>query len=234
MCGDGSSFWMRRKVSVMLRFNDPQHIASALFYPRSILTIIITIAFCLVYLLVYFLSSSGWASFGVAVGFSVFSYAKWAYMLYRVITQFRYKPPKLLYTPFITFVLLYIMTIAQAATLYSSVSLLVKDAYVGIAAAEPKWKILYLSLFLATETMSALSTGSIFANPFARVPVGFIPLYLQSIQTLLMFTWIAWGLTMMVFRSGMAQKIQHENIANVNERVHRIFTGEESEGHKRL
>lgn len=179
----------------------------AVLYPRSLATISISILFTAMYLLIYFLANSPWAGFVISVLFSLYAYAVWIYLLYSLVTQFRYKPPKHSFLPILTFVALYILTVVHNATLYSSVTRLAPDAFIGIQAeTEPLWRILYLSFFLATETLSALGTGSIFANPTTKQSgVGFIPVFLESIQALLTFTWVGWGFAMLTFRSGMQQ-----------------------------
>ena len=185
----------------MGQFNILLHV---LLYPRSMVTLGITGIFTLVYLLVFFLvESTGWPAFIIGVLFSIYSYAVWIFLTYRIAFQYDYAIPRSPLLPLFTFVALYVITIAHNAALYSGIATLEKNAFIGIDAPnEPRWRILYLSIFLATETLSALGTGSIFANPFINDAVGFIPIWLESIQALLMFTWIGWGLTQMAMRSG--------------------------------
>lgn len=84
--------------------------------------------------------------------------------------------------------------------IYASIAIIQPNAYIGVETDFPKWLILKNTFFLATETTAALGTGSIFANPFIKQGVGFIPVWINSVETILLFTIIGWGISRRIDR----------------------------------
>jgi hypothetical protein len=163
---------------------------------RSPLTILINFVLVAIYVTLFFTlpdEASG-VCLVVAILVSLYAYCIWGYLLFRYLYEYAFKPPWSPLLPLYDFLALYTVTVIQNMALYSSIALLQNSAFIGIDANDiDRWQILYLSFFLATETLSALGTGSIFANPFITESVGFIPVWIESIQALLMFTFIGWG-----------------------------------------
>jgi hypothetical protein len=144
---------------------------------RSPLTILINFVLVAIYVTLFFTlpdEASG-VCLAVAIVVSLYAYCIWGYLMFRYLYEYAFKPPWSPLLPLYDFLALYTVTVIQNM------------------ADIDRWQILYLSFFLATETLSALGTGSIFANPFITESVGFIPVWIESIQALLMFTFIGWG-----------------------------------------
>jgi hypothetical protein len=147
-----------------------------------------------------------WITLIVAIFVSLCVYAQWGYAIYRHLYPFRFRPASSPLLPLLDFSLMYLVAVAHNAALFATVAMMQNLAFIGINSdVIERWQVYYLSFFLSTGTLSTLGTGATFPNPLVEESVGYIPVWFESIQAILLFTIVAWGTTNEIRRAGYAR-----------------------------
>ncbi len=111
------------------------------------------------YILVYFLQAPSSYAVVIAVLFSAHSVGLWLYTVYAVMNPRRRWRPSIMRAMTIG-----LIAILQYTFLYSALMLVEPDAFTGIGAGRSRTAKFFLSMFISTETMTALGSGTIFAR----------------------------------------------------------------------
>jgi len=176
-----------------------------LTWPRSVLHLmsVVTLGILIggfgLFVILFLVADIGlWLLF-LSIPYNVYAYCIWGYLIYTILYEFRYKNLHHPWVPFVELVLIYAVTVVQNLQLYAIISKAQSNSFIGITSGLPNWRILYNSFFLASETTAAL--GSIFENPLLTdAEVGFVVVWINSMQTIALFTFIGWGLSRRVDR----------------------------------
>jgi len=155
-------------------------------YVLSPVTIAIFLVSIGIYLGLFFGIESGWPALAFAIAFQLYAYLVIFFMIWSILHE--YLQPNLhnSWIPFLELVFFYLSLVIHNTMIYGGISVVDKDTFIGIEDDFPKWVVLKNTFFLATETTAALGTGSIFANPLDFEGVGFIPVWINSMETILL------------------------------------------------
>jgi len=153
-----------------------------------------------IFLALFFNVESGWASMGFVIPVNIYAYCIVGYILYTIIYEYKQKNLHSPVIPFVEFALMYVYIVLHNTMVYASLSLLQPDAFIGVSSSFPRLLILKNMFFLATEITAALATGSIYADPLKEDGAGEILIFVNSIETILMFTIIGWGISRRIDR----------------------------------
>jgi hypothetical protein len=165
-----------------------------LFYPTKPVPLLLIGLGLAVFLLLFFLVESGWAALGFAIPVNLYAYAVIGYLIYTLLYEYRQPRPRSPLVPLLEGTLIYIYLVVHNTILYAGIGLVQPDTFIGIRADFHRWQVLKNAFFLATETTAALGTGSIFSNPFPPAGISFLAVWINSVETVLLFTVIGPGL----------------------------------------
>jgi len=101
------------------------------------------------------------------------------------------------------------------------------DAFIGInGATESRGRILLSSFFAASEIIATITTTATYPNRSSTAMLGFVLIWQESVEALLMFTWFFWGLASMALRSGkhrLARKVTDPLCPNCAPRARKVL-----------
>lgn len=184
----------RRGIPGIPRISRKTSWARWLFYPTKPVPLLLIGLGLAVFLLLFFLVESGFGALGIAIPVNVYVYMVVGYLIYTLLYEYRQPKPRSPLVPLLEGILIYIYMVVQNTILYAAIGLVQPDSFFGINPDFPRWQLLKNAFFLATETTAALGTGSIFSNPFPPAGISFLPVWINSMETLLLFTVIGPGL----------------------------------------
>lgn len=170
------------------------HIRSPLFF-------VLCFIFITVFLLLDFIPPTDirWPPLVVSIVFSIYIYQVWVYVLHGIIYEYKMPVEKYPWIPLLDLMLIALITIIQNGFLYSSIGKVQTDSYIttggtGNFGDLSAWRRNLLSMYYAAETTLTLGTGTIFANGLSDAPVGIIPVFLNLVQSILLYTWVTVGM----------------------------------------
>jgi hypothetical protein len=161
-----------------------------------------------VFLLLFFLVESGWAALGWAIPVNLYTYAVIGHLIYTILYEHIQPRPRSPLVPLLEGILVYAYMVIHNMLLYAGIAILQPASFFGIRPEFARWHVLKNAFFLSTETASALGTGSIFANPFPPEAIGFLAVWINSVETILLFTVIGPGLFKRVTRYNVLRTIR--------------------------
>ena len=179
------------------------------FFARGVLTWALFSIESTTWALLFFFVDAGWPSFLVSLVLTIHVYGIWIYSTRRLIRNSEYRSPETPWIPIVGLILLVATAIVHNTALYASIALMDPDAYIGIPSDSiARWRVLYLSLYLAVDTTVIAGSGAVNPNPASELLVGFIPMIFNYLQGVLLYIIIGWGTIFMIQRYGKDAKIR--------------------------
>ena len=180
----------KRKITLLEKF----------IYTGSITTWLITLFTFVAFLLVFiFCTKFWWISLVICILFNLYAYSVWFHTIYRMVNVQKYKFRSATMILVVDFFFIFIITVLQNTCIYSVISLIDKNAFVGLEITKltpiNNLRTLFLCWYLATDTSVMAGSGAINPNYNSETLLGFLFISLNYIQGIFIYIIISFGLT---------------------------------------
>lgn len=197
------------------------------FHIRSWITWIVFLIVLTAYFLVFFLVTHvAWPCLLISIVLTIYVYGIWLCALKRIIYNDEYNTPSSPMVPVFDMIALFLITVLHNMSLYAAVALMAPDSYLGIGIPSgggadeiARWRVLWLSFYLAVDISVIAGSGGVNPNASSSILVGFIPVILNYAQGLLFYTVIGWGTVYMIQRYGKEHRKPMEKLTSRKFRV---------------